>query len=291
MKQRSPRLLGLLFISLCASVGPLSAVTLFDSAVAYWDFEGDTDGINSINLVEVASNTQALTPALSSSFSTASGLNAANSGTQAVAFSGTDVLKSNSASLRIGGAQTFWLRVNLGSIPTGGTVAFMTRSRATNSQRGIALQMTDGHLSAYLSSDGTTYDAQINPSSSSYALQANTWYDISLRFDPSNTLRIDLYDPNTGLLLETLSDTTSIPASMSTSNSIGSGYFQLGSINNGSSGSAYVVPDGTLIESAAVWSSYLSDSQIQGLSAVPETGAITLFLLGSALAVSIRRRR
>jgi len=270
--------------------GSLQGATLLDDAVAYWDFEGNLDGTHSINLTDVSGTTAGMTPTVVPTFNPVSGIKAVNAGTQAVAFDGSNVLKTNAASLRIGGAQTLWLRVNLGSIPSG-TVAFMTRSRPVNSQRGISLQMTNGHLQGYLSADGTTYNTQLT-NSSSYALQASSWYDISMRFDPSNVLRIDLYDPVTGTLLDSMETTTNVPASISASNSIGSGYFQIGSINNGSGGSSYIVPSGTLIESAAVWDSYLSDTQIKSLSAVPEPRSISMLMMGGAsLAMFLRWSR
>lgn len=270
--------------------GSLQGATLLDDAVAYWGFEGNLDGTHANNLVEVAGTTAGMTPTIVPTFNPVSGIKAVNAGTQAVGFDGTNALKTNAASLRIGGAQTLWLRVNLGSIPTG-TVAFMTRSRAVNSQRGISLQMTNGRLQGFLSADGTTYNTQLT-NSSSYALQASAWYDISMRFDPSNVLRIDLYDPMTGTLLDSMETTANVPASISTSNSIGSGYFQVGSINNGSGGSSYIVPNGTLIESAAVWNSYLSDDQIRSLSAVPEPRSISMLMMGGAsLAMFLRLSR
>ncbi|PTX95204.1 hypothetical protein DB345_13025 [Spartobacteria bacterium LR76] len=270
--------------------GSLQGATLLDDAVAYWGFEGNLDGTHSINLADVSGTTTGMSPTIVPAFNPVSGIKAVNAGTQAVAFDGTNVLKSNSPSLRIGGAQTLWLRVNLGSIPAG-TVAFMTRSRPVNSQRGISLQMTNGRLQGYLSADGTTYDTQLT-SATSYALQASSWYDISMRFDPSNVLRIDLYDPMTGTLLDSMETTTNVPASISTSNSIGSGYFQVGSINNGGAGSSYLVPNGTLIESAAVWNSYLSDDQIRTLSAVPEPRSISMLMMGGAsLAMILRLSR
>lgn len=270
--------------------GSLQGATLLDDAVAYWGFEGTLSGTHVNDLTAVAGTTAALTPTVVPTFNPVSGISAVNAGTQAVAFNGTDVLKTNDADLRIGGAQTLWLRVNLASIPSS-TVALMTRSRPVNSQRGISLQMTNGRLQGYLSSDGTTYNTQLT-SSTSYVLQADSWYDISLRFDPSNVLRIDLYDPMTGTLLDSMETTLNVPASISTSNSIGSGYFQIGSINNGSSGSAYIVPSGTLIESAAVWDSYLSDDQIRSLSAVPEPRSISMLMMGGAsLAMILRLSR
>jgi len=270
--------------------GSLQGAALLDDAVAYWGFEGTLSGTNVNDLTAVAGTTAGLTPTVVPTFNPVSGIKAVNAGTQAVAFSGTDVLKTNDTDLRIGGAQTFWLRVNLASIPSS-TAALMTRSRAVNSQRGISLQMTNGRLQGFLSSDGTTYNTQLT-SSTSYMLQAGSWYDISMRFDPSNVLRIDLYDPMTGTLLDSMETTLNVPASISTSNSIGAGYFQVGSINNGSSGSSYIVPSGTLIESAAVWNSYLSDAQIRSLSAVPEPRSISMLMMGGAsLAMVLRWSR
>lgn len=270
--------------------GSLQGAALLDDAVAYWGFEGTLSGTNVNDLTAVAGTTAGLTPTVVPTFNPVSGIKAVNAGTQAVAFNGTDVLKTNDTDLRIGGAQTFWLRVNLASIPSS-TAALMTRSRAVNSQRGISLQMTNGRLQGYLSSDGTTYNTQLT-SSTSYVLQAGSWYDISMRFDPSNVLRIDLYDPMTGTLLDSMETTLNVPASISTSNSIGAGYFQVGSINNGSSGSSYILPNGTLIESAAVWDSYLSDAQIRSLSAVPEPRSISMLMMGGAsLAMILRLSR
>ncbi len=86
--------------------------------------------------------------------------------------------------------------------------------------------------------------------------------------------------------------TANVPASISASNGIGSGYFQVGSINNGGAGSSYLVPNGTLIESAAVWNSYLSDDQIRTLSAVPEPRSVSMLMMGGAsLAMLLRWSR
>jgi hypothetical protein len=273
---------------LLLGLGTVQGAPILDEALAYWGFEGNINGTNSNNLTAVAGTTQALTPALTPSFTSISGLPSLNAGTQAVSFDGTNVLKTNDPDLRLGGAQTFWLRINLGSVPSAASVAFMTRSRANNGQRGISLQMTNGRLQGYLSADGTVYDAQLT-NANSFVLQAATWYDISLRYDPSNVLRIDLYDSVTGSLLDSMETTTNIPASISTGNGIGSGYYQLGSLNNGSSGSAFIVPNGTLIESAAVWNSYLSDVQIQSLSAVPEPKAVSMMVFGGATLVMVLR--
>lgn len=274
--------------SLLGGLRTVQGATVIQDAVAWWAFESDTTGTNGLNLTGVSASTTGLTPAVALPFESVSGIAAANVGTQAVKFDGTDVLKSNSATLRLGGAQTFWLRVNFGSISSG-NMALMSRSRPINGSRGIALQLNNGRLAGYASSDGTTYEAQLF-NSGSYLLQAGTWYDIALRYDPSNLLRIDLYDPLTGSLLDSQELTTNIPASISTSNSIGSGYFQVGGINNGSSGSSYVVPDGTLIESAGVWNRYLTNSELMGLSSVPEPRALSLLLLGgTSLAFLFRK--
>jgi hypothetical protein len=204
---------------------------------------------------------------------------------------GSTVLKTNNANLRIGGAQTFWLRVSLGNVS--GQIALMTRSRANNGQRGISLQLDNGRLLALLSEDGSAYKVQLTNSQSTL-LSANTWYDISLRFDPSKSLRIDLYDPATGSLLETLETTSNIPASIVTTNSIGNGYFQVGGINNGSGGSSWLVPDGTLIEAAGVWNRVLTDGEIASLSAIPEPASASLAIgscvLAGSLALALRRR-
>lgn len=270
----------------CATV---QGALILDEALAYWGFEGNINGTNSNNLTAVAGTTVALTPSLTPAFSPVSGIPALNAGTQAFSFDGTNVLKTNDPDLRLGGAQTLWLRINLGSVPAGST-AFMTRSRAVNGQRGISLQMTNGRLQGYLSADGSTYDAQLT-NANSFVLQASTWYDISLRYDPSNVLRIDLYDTMTGTLLDSMETTTNIPASIGTSNSIGNGYFQLGSLNNGSGGSAFIVPNGTLIESAAVWNSYLSDVQIQSLSVIPEAKSVGMMIFGGVSLAVFRMMR
>lgn len=283
--------LSALSLALLALTSPVSTVygaTVIQDAVAWWAFESDTSGSNNVNLTPVALTTAGLTPTVATTFTSASGISAANVGSSAIRLDGATALKSNNTALRIGTAQTFWLRVNFSSVT--GTFALMDRTRAVNSQRGISLQMTDGHLGAYASSDGTTYEAQLY-STSSYTLAANTWYDIALRYDPSNELRIDLYDPTTGLLLQSRTTTTNVPAQISTANGIGSGYFQVGSLNNGSSGSAYGLPDGSLIESAGVWNRYLNDTELAGLSAIPEPTTLSMLLLGGTLGSLFFRKK
>lgn len=279
--------LSLVLLGLAVTSSPLHGATVIQDAVEWWAFEGDTTGAKGISLAPVAAATAGLTPTVTTTFTTATGISAADVGTTAIRLDGTTALKSNSTSLRIGTAQTFWLRVNLSSVT--GTFALMDRSRSTNGQRGISLQMTDGHLGAYASSDGQTYEAQFY-SSTSYALQANTWYDVALRYNPSTELRIDLYDPTTGLLLQSRSLTTNVPAQISTTSSIGSGYFQVGSLNAGSSGSSLVLPDGSMIESAGVWNRYLSDTEIAGLSAVPEPTSLSMLLFGGTLGALLFRK-
>lgn len=286
-----PSIIAASAIGVCALAPQTThAGILENTAVAWWTLETDTTGTNAKNFVPVSSTTTALTPAVSVSFPAASGIAASNVGSGAMLFDGSTVLKTNDPALRIGGAQTFWMRVNFASVS--GTFGLMNRSRSVNGLRGISLQMFNGRLQAYASSDGQTYEAQLT-SSTSYTLSAGTWYDISLRYEPSVSLTVDLYDPGTGTLLESISSTTNIPASLNTSNSIGSGYFQLGGINNGSSGSAWVVPSGTLVEAAGVWGTALTNTEIASLSAIPEpshaaglTGAV--ILMG---ALSRRRSR
>lgn len=264
------------------------AVTLESSAVAWWTLETDTSGTNGKNLVPVSTTTSGLTPVVSASFASASGIAASNAGSSAMQFDGSTVLKTSDPSFRIGGAQTFWMRVNFSSVT--GTFALMDRSRAVNSQRGISLQMFNGRLQAYASSDGQTYEAQLG-SSTSYLLSAGTWYDISLRYEPSVSLTVDLYDPGTGMLLDSITTTTNIPASISTSNSIGSGYFQLGGINNGSAGSAWVFPSGTLVEAAGVWNTALSNADLASLSAIPEPSRAASLAGAMMLMGAMVRRR
>ncbi|AHF91019.1 hypothetical protein OPIT5_13165 [Opitutaceae bacterium TAV5] len=267
----------------------VAQTVLVQSAVAWWSFDGATTGTNGRNLTAVSTSTSGLTPVVDVDYVTVSGLPGLATGSQAVKFNGSTVLKTNDPALRIGGAQTFWLRVSLGDVS--GTITLMSRSRANNGQRGISLQLANGRLVAYVSSDGQAYEAQLSDSQST-ALSANTWYDISLRFDPSKSLRIDLYDPTTGSLLDTLETTSGIPASISTTNSIGAGYFQIGGINNGSSGSAWAVPAGTLIEAAGVWNRVLTNEEIMSLSAIPEPAAASLVAGLCVLAgcLALRRR-
>lgn len=283
MKNKMHTIPALVLALICFSSVSARAASIEDDALVWWGFEGALTGTNGIDLTGVATTTAGLSPTVTFNYQNVTDLNALNAGSQAVRFDGTNVLKTNNASLRLGGAQTFWMRINLSTISSG-TVALMTRSRALNGSRGIALQLNGGRLVGYVSSDGQTYEAQLS-SSTSYLLQADVWYDISMRYDPSNVLRIDLYDPMTGGLLDTLETTTDIPASISTTNSIGSGYFQVGSINNGSSGSAWSVPDGTQIDAAGVWNSYLPDSDISQLSAIPEAQSYAIILGLSLLAL------
>lgn len=271
-------------------LAPLAgAQTLISSAVAWWSFEGDTAGTNSRNLTAVSGSTATMEPSVDADFVMVSGLSALNAGSQAVRFDGASVLKSNDPALRLGGGQTFWLRVNFAEIPTG-TVALMNRSRAVNGQRGISLQMINGRLTAYVSSDGQTYEAQLS-SAQSFLLGADTWYDIALRYDPSNSVRIDLIDPGTGTLLDTLETTSNVPASISTTNSIGNGYFQVGGLNNGSAGSSWLVPDGTLIEAAGIWNHVLTTQELQSLSSIPEPASMALLAGGAVLVGSLWRRQ
>jgi hypothetical protein len=268
------------------------AVTPIDSALAWWSFEDTTSGTNGPDLTPIGSTTQALTPSVPVAYVSVSGVSAANTGGKAVKFDGDTVLKTNDPSLRLGGAQTFWLRVNFSSVA--GSIALMDRSRSTNGQRGIALQMSNGRLQAYASEDAQTYQAQLS-SGSSYLLHASTWYDIAMVFIPSTSLSIYLYDPTTGSLLDTLQTTTNIPASIVTTNSPGSGYFQVGALNNGSSGSSLVVASGTLIEAAGVWNTALSDADLMSLSAissVPEPANVA-WLAGAIVLMGcmLRRRR
>ncbi|PAW78604.1 MAG: hypothetical protein B9S32_06695 [Verrucomicrobia bacterium Tous-C9LFEB] len=280
--------LSLILMGLAVTSSPLHGATVIQDAVEWWAFEGNNTGAKGINLSPVASTTAGLTPTVTPTFTTATGISAADAGTSAIRLDGTTALKSNSTSLRIGTAQTFWLRVNFSSVS--GTMALMDRSRAVNGQRGISLQMTDGHLAGYASSDGTTYEAQLY-STSSYTLLANTWYDVALRYDPSNELRIDLYDPTTGLLLQSRVLTTNVPAQISTASGIGSGYFQIGSLNNGSSGSAFVMPDGSMIEAAGVWNRYLSDAELASLSAAPEPATLSMLLFSGTLGTLLFRKK
>mgnify|MGYP001415752341 CR=1 FL=1 len=291
MKNKIHTIPSLLLALICFSSISARAASVEGDALVWWGFEGALTGTNDIDLTGVSTSTAGLSPTVAFNYENITGLNAANAGSQAVVYDGTNALKTNDPSLRLGGAQTFWMRVNLSSIPSG-SVALMTRSRALNGSRGIALQISNGRLVGYVSSDGQTYEAQLY-SGTSYLLQEDVWYDISMRFDPSNVLRIDLYDPMTGGLLDTLETTSNIPASISTSNSIGSGYFQVGSINNGSSGSTWSVPDGTQVDGAGVWDSYLSDSDVAQLSEIPEakSGAIILGLLVLAMVTGRRVRR
>lgn len=285
------KILGTLALSaVCLFPTSANAATTVDNAVAWWTLETDTTGTNSIDLSAVASTTSGLTPIIPATFANATGVTAGNAGAKAIDFDGSTVLKSNSPSLRIGGAQTFWLRVNFSSVT--GSFALMDRSRSTSGQRGISLQMSNGKLQAYASEDAQTYQAQLT-GSNSYTLSIDTWYDIALRFIPSVSLRVDLYDPTTGLLIDYQEITTNIPASIVTTNSIGSGYFQIGGLNNGSAGSSLVLPDGTLIEAAGVWDSALSDAQLAELSAssIPEPASTAWWMGGLAILLTMASRR
>ncbi|EIP99126.1 hypothetical protein OpiT1DRAFT_03630 [Opitutaceae bacterium TAV1] len=276
-------------LAFAVSAQALSAQTvLAQSAVAWWSFDGTTDGTNSRDLTAVSASTSGLTPTVDVDYVTVSGLPNLVIGSQAVKFNGSTVLKTNDPAFRIGGAQTFWLRVSLGDVS--GSITLMSRSRALNGSRGISLQLSNGRLIAYVSSDGQTYEAVLSDAQST-VLSANTWYDISLRFDPSKSLRIDLYDPTTGSLLDTLETTSNIPASISTTNSIGAGYFQIGGINNGSSGSAWAMPAGTLIEAAGVWNRVLTNEEIMSLSAIPEPATASLLVGLCVLAGGLALRR
>ena len=263
-----------------------SASVCAQTPLAWWGFEGNTTGTNGYDLTPVGTSASAFDPPASMSYETASGINAENSGSQTIGFDGSSVLKTNDPALRLGGSQTFWLRVNLETMPA--NIALMTRSRALNGSRGISLQLVNGKAAAYVSSDGDSYEVALTDNS--YTLQTGTWYDISLVYDASNSVALSIYSPETGNLISTAETTSDVPASISTTNNIGSGYFQVGAINNGSAGSTWAVPDGTQIESAGVWDSALSGTDIARLSSIPEPASFGLLIGVLGAAWCVRRR-
>ncbi len=234
-------------------------------ALAWWDFEGDmADTIApSRPLSPVASHAAAFEPEVAVAYEAAG--HPAFAGKRAVVLEGREVLKSNNPAFRIGGSQTFWLRINFGSVPGNALVGLMGRTRANNNHRGIALQMSNGRLQGVLSGDGAVYDVVLQRPDS-LLLEPGKWYDISLRFDSGRSLRIDVRDPAGGALLDSMVQTANIPPSVPTGNNIGSGYFQISGVNSGSGGSRWLLPRGTMIEAAGVWSFALSDDQIGELS-------------------------
>ena len=242
----------------------LSASTLPEEAIGWWSFEGNTSGTGNKNLVAVAPETSKLAPVVPMTFEPISEIGAGNVGKQAVKFDGKSVLKTSDPAFRLPGAQTWWLRVKLNSIPAG-EVALMSRSRPLDGSRGLSLQLLDGRIVALASNDGVAYDGTLRDLDSA-PLEEGKWYDIALRFDPSNSLRVDVYDPSTGKLVQTQEISEGVPSSLQKANNIGSGYLQIGSINNGSAGSAWIIPDG-LIEAAGVWNRLLTDMEIASLSA------------------------
>ncbi len=253
---------GLATLALCSI--NLRASSLPEEAIGWWTFEGNTSGTGNKNLVAVAPETSKLAPVVPMAFEPVSGIGAGNAGQQAVKLDGKSVLKTNDPALRLPGAQTWWLRVKLNSLPAG-DVVLMSRSRPLDGSRGLALQLLDGRLVALASTDGVAYDGTLKDLNSA-PLAAGKWYDIAMRFDPSNRLRVDVYDPSTGKLVQTQEITVGVPSSVQKANNIGSGYLQIGSINNGSAGSAWSIPDG-LIEAAGVWNRSLTDAEVAGLSA------------------------
>lgn len=280
----SATITALLTISAAASA---HAAALTD-AVAWWQFEGTTDDSTtptSSTLTSVLPTQGGMTAGGNPQYSAVSGLSASNAGSQAFTFDGGTVLKSADTSLRISGAQTLWIRVKFSTISSD-LVTLLSRHRGSDSQRGIALTVNNGRIVALASQDGNSGTQVQAYNSSSMQLSANTWYDISLRYLPSTSdangiLRYDVYDPQTGNLLTSLTQTNNVPSSILATNSIGSGYFQLGSTNNGSGGSAWLVPSGTQVEAAAVWNNYLSDSDLAKLSAIPEPASLGLLGLGA----------
>ncbi len=271
-----------------ATIAP--AQTVIQNAVAFWTFEGNTqDTVAPLrHLTPVASTAAAFDPPASVTYSTVTGLPGLAPGQQAVNFTGAEVLKTSDAAFRIGGSQTFWMRVNFGTVPTSGNVGLIGRTRANNGNRGIALQMVNGRLQGVLSETGQTYNVILN---STYDMLANTWYDVSLTFDAGTSLRIDIFNPVTGLLLSSASQTLNIPTSVSTAGSIAAGYFQISGINAGSSGSSWLLPNGTKVEAAGVWSTALTSEQLASLSAIPEPASAAAALGACALAATALRRR
>lgn len=259
MKLKFPPLSFLLVVVL-----PLvsQASPLTDKAIAFWDFEGSLAGSNSRDIKLVASTEPALESAVSPVFQPVTDLSAKEK--QGLELDGNSALKSNASELRLPGAQTFWIRFKLSSMPRE-TVALMNRSRPVDTQRGISLEVTNGKLGGFISTDGARYDTQLS-NSSGYTLRPDRWYDVSLRFDPTNLLRIDIYDPESGELLDSLEQSDNVAPEISVSKGIGSGYFQVGAINHGSSGSSYLMPGGSVIAAAGVWDFYLTDQEIEDLS-------------------------
>lgn len=246
-----------------ANVAPNLQAALSDEAIGWWSFEGNTTGSGHRDLTAVALSTAKLAPTVTAAFEKVAGLKAANAGQQAVKLDGTVALKTSDPAFRLPGAQTLWLRVKLNSIPKG-DVVLMSRSRPLDGSRGLSLQMADGRLVGLASTDGSTYDGTLRDPASP-ALVSGEWYDVALRYEPGSRLRIDVYDPATGKQIQTQEITSAVPAALAKANNIGSGYLQIGSINNGSAGSAWSIPDG-LIEAAGVWNRALTDEELASLS-------------------------
>jgi hypothetical protein len=302
-------------LSLLASATRARADSLTDSAVAWWTFEGDLSGIKNVgtgtgltavpvssapfsNPVAVDDLTFTALPAAGET----GALAAANAGAKAIQLDGATALVANPPSLKITGAQTLWLRVNVANLDAAMTL--IGRYRATNSARGMMLQLqTSGRLAVTISEDGTNdsgkQDYIQTPSGADNVLSVSTWYDISLRFTPaaagvtnSGSVNIDVFNPLTGNAVNSWSYTTSLTATFTGSNA---GYFYLGAQNNGTSGSNLPVPNGTLIEAAGVWNRALSNAEIASLSAAPipepETSVAILGALAAANTFAISRRR
>jgi hypothetical protein len=249
-------------IALSLPTAALRAGSPESSAVGWWRFEGNSSGQNGKDLTAVPTNAPKLEPAATLGYEPVSGLTAGNAGSQAVKFDGASVLKSSDRAFRIGEAQTLWLRVKFSAIP-GQQTALIARSRPRKSLYGISLELKDGAPAGFVSSDGQAIDAGVT---GQVSLEGGEWYDIALRFDPQTSLRLDLHSPATGKKLGSWQSQENIPASIPADNVAGSGYLQIGAINNGSAGSMWAVPDGTLIEAAGIWDRSLSDEELGELS-------------------------
>lgn len=250
-------------IAVSLPLAALRAGSPESSAVSWWGFEGDTSGQNGKVLTAVPTDAPKLEPIAAVVYEQVSGLAAGNAGSRAIKLDGASVLKSADRAFRLGGAQTLWLRVKFSAVPAQQT-ALIARSRPRKGLYGISLELKDGAPTGFVSSNGLQIDASVTGQP---ALQAGKWYDIALRYDPANTLlHLDLYSPETGKKLGSWQTKENVPAAIPSDNVAGSGYFQIGAINNGSAGSMWAVPDGTQIEAAGIWDRSLSDEELGGLS-------------------------
>lgn len=298
--------LALLPLSLLAPA--TRAASLTDSAVAWWTFEGDLSGIKNVtggtDLTALSTSSAPFSNPIATGNLTfaalptgAGAITAANAGAKAIQLNGTTALVANPVSLRITGAQTLWLRVNVASLDN--TMTLIGRNRSIAGARGLMLQLTNGgRLAATISETGQNADFyQVTPTGAGNVLSASTWYDISMRFTPATagesngSVFIDVYNPLTGGVVNSWSYATSLTATSIAGNA---GYFYIGAHNNGGSGSTAAVPNGTLIEAAGVWNYALSNEQIASLSAPipePQTSVAILGALAAAITFAVKRRR